>query len=680
MYPLEITALAQPLSIFSVICDIPLDIIPITQRSYSNNWSTLVIMSSASLSESSLFSINHAGKFQAVMEKTDVIRTEPTLSFFRIRRYLVIQVTKFTINLLQLKNCRHPSPNSSTIFPVSSLSFPAGSSIEHVAFQSGSALWTKENKANRHATSNVFDKRKQYNASIFAVTCRNKLVVIQLVESKSKQEKSSVREEQEFPCTMKEVFSHTMCSDIRALSLSENSEEANGDKKLTLAVSHWDSRRSIQVLSLLLSNGSCCILSIVNSTDLMRTPPLRDMHAGNEGSGATPFHCVHVCPILIAHTDSTGTTQERCYIVGGCVDGHLVIFEYVYLNDSCVWKEVHQWSSFVEGGIQGISLLNFYDKEQYSFERFATSVSDSRRRRKEKEEIYDGRSKPDSLILYASAFIVNGQDSDFVYKLKLSTDTKKGSRRICSDIQCTRFLRQSSYRSHICGVHPLYISRSLHSLSHAQNESGQTTTDNEHVYVDNFLWVVSTVEANLTAGQTVHDHLSLCIGSKSIYEQDKLAPVTVATQCRRVPFHVLNMIYLNNPGFVGGCSTAGADKACVLIMYSYQHPSQILSKCPNIRTGVQIVDCNTLSTIWEYSPEISSVQQQSTVQDQVVAISLAPLARHAPYQLLFSFLILHSYISADTGSCSLAADKRSVMCSVYGGERYTRESVHIRLC
>ena len=76
MFPLEMSPASQPLRIFTVISDMPLDIIPITQRSYSNNWSTIVIMTSSSLSESSLFSINHAGKFQAVMEKTDVIFTD----------------------------------------------------------------------------------------------------------------------------------------------------------------------------------------------------------------------------------------------------------------------------------------------------------------------------------------------------------------------------------------------------------------------------------------------------------------------------------------------------------------------------------------------------------------------------------------------------------------------------
>ena len=680
MFPLEMSPASQPLRIFTVISDMPLDIIPITQRSYSNNWSTIVIMTSSSLSESSLFSINHAGKFQAVMEKTDVIFTEPTLAFFRIRRQLLIQVTKGTLNLLQLKNCRHPTSGSATTLLVSSLSFPSGSSIQHVAFQSA-ALWTKESDS-CGASANIFNKRSHYNASVFAVSSRNKLVLIQLVEGKSKLEKSnSANDDKEYPCTMQEVFSHTMSSDIHALALSENRDEVHGEKKLLLAVTHWDSCRSVQILSVLLSRGSCCILSIVNSSDMQLTPSLRDRHTGNEAIGALPFQFVHVCPTL---RPQNVTQRERCYVVGGCVDGHLVIFEYEYLPDSCLWKEMQQWSSLVQGGILNVSLLNFYDKEQYHFESSLTATASDRR--------HSNREVPsntNSNILHVSAFIVNGRDGDFVYRFKLSTGDMKHSSQLCSDIQVTRALRQSKGRSQLCAVHPLYLSRSL--KRPVQNDNAPTS-DNEHVYIDNYLWLASTRDTDHSTDpkdSSSSQHMSLCIGSKSIYHNSSLAVVSVATKGRRVSFRILNMIYLNNPTSCNGThsNSSRQRKAYVLIMYSHLCPSQTPLECPEMRIGVQILDCDTLSTLWEYSPEVQSDIQSAALYTQVdntvVAIALAPHWRQHPppssvqqttdeetrRPLLFSFLVMHSYQHTNNRRQQRATGQRSsVMCSLFCGE------------
>jgi hypothetical protein len=650
MYPLDVSHMSQPLRIFTVISDIPLDVIPITQRSYSNNWSTVVIMSSDALKESSLFSINHSGKFQAVMEKTDVIHTEATLSFFRIKRHLVIQVTKTTINLLQLKNFRNTESEPS--LPVSSLSLPPGSSIQNTAFQT--ALWSKRD-ANGTDSSYVFNKR---NSSMFAVTSRNKVILIQLVENKSKTVRSNKHNEKELPCSMKEVFSHTMSSDIFSLSLSEDSAATGGEKMLVLAVSCWDSRRSLQLISLLLSNGACCILSIINCADMQLTPPLRDMYTDNEAIGDQPFKCLHVRPTLRV---CGAVTQERCCVVGGCMDGHLVIFEFEYLKDSCVWKEINQWSSYVKGGIQDISLLNFVNEDQCNVESLDSATPELR---------LDN-------ILHKSAFIVNGDNSDLLYNFKISED--RGSCQISSSLQISRALRQSKYRSQICSIHPLHLSRN----SQHKNTDGQAT-DNEYVYVDNYLWIATTMEDGYTAGKTEEDYLSLCIGSKSVYHHLLSSPVTVATKCRHVAFRILNMIYLNNPTSSQGNSSRNISRrAYVLIMYSSRSPTRAPSQdTHNIRIGVQVLDCATLSTIWEYSPvvqyDIENCDLHAGVLNRVVNIALAPHAPSVPpsvqkssetpsqHSIAFSFFIMHSYRNPAVS----ATGKDSVMCSLFCGEPF----------
>ena len=614
-YQLDVSRYSHPMRVFTVICDVPLDIIPITQRSYSNNWSTAVILSSDSLCESSLFSINHAGKFQAVMDQTDIIDDEATLSLFRLCTHSVVQVTKSYINVLQLKNFRRSDLSMKR--SITGMNFPSGSFFQNVS--SSISLWTKDK--HQGVTSKLPNKTTQQCPTVFAITSQRKLSLIQMTENKSKVDSS-------ITCSMKEVYTHTMQSDIYSLSLSEDYEEVNREKKLVLAVCTWDSQRSLQIISVLLSKGSCCILSIINSEDMQLNPSLGDFYAGSESISSLPFKYLHVCPTLQARFM---TNKQRCFVVGGCIDGHMVVFEYEYQSDTCVWKEINQWSSFVKGGIQDITLLNFFNIEHLNIEKSTVS------RKSEHMSPEENLSN-----IHANAFIVNGIQGDFLYKFKLCV-APNDPLSILSSMQRTRILRQSNRRSQLCAIHPLYISP-------MRKTCKEDSVDNEHIYVDNFLWL-SSLEGDVDYHDD--DVFHLCIGSKSLYH---LSPLPfLITKSKRVSFRVLNMIHLNNYTSIGGdVSRTATGSSYVLIMYSLLGES---ITCPS-KVSVQVLDCETMMTVWEYSP---------AVDDTILNIALAPQSRtgfpSTGSALLFSFIIVHC-----NGNRTDSISRGSVLCSLFCGE------------
>jgi hypothetical protein len=368
------------------------------------------------------------------------------------------------------------------------------------------------------------------------------------------------------------------------------------------------------------------------------------------------------------------THLQRCHVVGACVDGHVVIIEFEYANEDCVWKEVNQWSSFVTGGVQGICLLNFFDKDQYQFSFDGGGV----------DEVDCGEKGG---LLSASAFIVNGRDGDVLFQLTISVDDTKERLVLTSNVRSSRLLRQSKRRDQICAVHPLFMS-----------QQGALGRSGGHTFVDNFLWISSEA----SSGTNYEDDLSLCIGSKSIFHHSS-SPVAVSTLTRRVSFRILKMILLDNPmpSQAPDCNP-GHQNARFLIMYSY-----ISSSCagagagagaggdaPNFstsartsiststRVGVQILDCDTLSTVWEYSPllqyDIESPVMRADVENTVVNIALAPRCRHVPpsvqtfsdtpssNKIHFSFIIFHSYHQSSI-SCPSMKEGNHVMCSLYCG-------------
>jgi len=642
-YQLEIPRVSRPIRLFTVISNTPLDIIPITQRSYSNNWSTVVIISSDALGESSLFSINHAGKFQAVMAQTDVVGSEATIALFRIRSQLVVQVTRSCVNLLQLRNFQ--SSMSSTL-SVSSLSFPSGSSIQNVA--SATAHWTLGDEDG--SSSKFMNTNGQQNASVFAITSKNKILMMQVIENKSNAKSD----------TMKEVFTHTMPSDVYSVALSEDLEEVNGEKKLVLCVSTWDSRRSLQIVSLLLSKGSCCILSIINSADSQLKPTLGGFYSGGESIGCLPFKYLKICPTLHARFM---TNHQRCCVVAGCSDGHVVLFEYEYLTDKCIWKEINQWSSVVKGGIQGITVLSFFNKKHYNFEKQVTSQCRTTAYVTDNKGFEEAELRQEDVI-HAFAFFVNGLKSDFLYKFKLS-NTPKDSLAIESSVQVTRLLRQSSQRSQVCSVHPLF-------LSPLKNSSDQNS-ENEHFYVDNFLWISSNEDATECADEKV----SFCVGSKSLYHHSP--PCAVAVASKRVPYRVLSMIYLNNAtSSLGDYTDTSSSTTYILVMFSFICPSTSFtakSVSSSTRIGVQVLDCETFTVVWEYSPVIHkgiNGHEHVAVDSTVLSICLAPRPRCIPpvakhssriAAMKFSFIIFLS-------SCNVTrvpATQSGVMCALFCG-------------
>lgn len=631
-YPLDVGSSLSSLQIFTVVSDVPLDVIPITQRSYSNIWSTAVIMSSSALSESSFFTVNYAGKFQAVIAKTGIIRSEATLAFFRIRRQLVVQVTPSTINVLLLKSFQATDESISRI-AVSSLSFPPGSTAQHVAYPATPWI-TGDGGGDSAPSSTSFNKRSQYNCSVFAVSSRDKFVLIQLVKMKCKvktTEKNSCDDDQECLCAAKEVFSHTLSSDIYSMALSEvtgvENSNAEGEKRLVLAISLWSCRRSVQLISLLLVKGSCCILSIVNSSDMRLSHHLCDKYKGIESAGFLPFKYLRVCHTVRASQD------ERCYVVGGCMDGVIVVFDYEYRQDTCVWSEVNQWSSFVKGGIRDILLLSFFNRDQYVL------------------ESQDNNDRDSADTLHASAFIVNGRDADFMYRFKLYAD-KTSSSHLCSSVQFSRLIRPSSHRGQICEVHPFYLPFKKNAVVAQNNEV--------YCFVDNFLWVTGAAENGDTSSDGPECLPILCIGSKCTHHTSP-APVTVATKCRRLSFRVLKMIYLNcSTPLSAGTAGRGDRKTYALVMYSSLHHVSIPGDNPDAIVGVLILDCDTLSTEWEYSSH-----RQRAAAHKVVDISAAPqlpsvYKSSTKPPILFAFIIMTSLCGVN--------EESGVICSLFSGE------------
>ena len=637
MYPLDISDVSNSLQVFTAVCDIPLDITPITQRSYSSVWNTLVIMSSKTLSESSIFTINHSGKFQEVMAKTDISDAEATLAFFRIRQKLVIHATKSKITLLQLKNLRKAS--SSTVLAACDTSLSPYVHFEKVAFSG--VQW-------QHCgVSKPYNKK----LNVFVVSSGKKFCVIQVAPDKLKIKKFKANDEDDYS-DMREFFSHSMNDDIFAISLLEGSENDNGEKRLALAVSTWNSRHSVQVVSLLMTNGACCITSITNSVDMQLSPHLRDSYTGNEAISAFPFCTLHIIPTLTQEA----VRCERCCVLGGCHDGDVVIFEYEYLKDSCLWREVNQWSFLVAGGIKDISMLNFYSKINYGAEQ-------------ESKQRASNDKKIESTALSAIAFIVNGNQADFI--IKFLTFAGDEESKVQSDVEIVRILRQSSFRSHIRPIHPYSVSKCQSTLNVKEPET--------NVLVDNFLWVSLTNENSLfIENESVNHAYSLCIGCKTIHHQlIPLSTVAVATVGKRLPYRVLKMIKLNNSQDSAGYKR---NNNYSLLLCSHAGGGE-----QNNAIGVKVIDCTTLSTVWNYSAvaqfDIENEEFRQNATNRVLNISSTPFARRVPLSgesardtpsldsCIFSFLVFHTY-SFDESSDNkhLHGVKQRVMCSLFCGK------------
>jgi hypothetical protein len=121
-------AITAALDMFSVICDTAVDAIPVTQRSHSSPWSSLVLMTSRKLRESSLIIINHTGRSQLSMNSFDLINHQESLGFFRIGNDHVLQIVPSELVLLELKTLRKPVNISK--FDCSTLQIPRGQVIE----------------------------------------------------------------------------------------------------------------------------------------------------------------------------------------------------------------------------------------------------------------------------------------------------------------------------------------------------------------------------------------------------------------------------------------------------------------------------------------------------------------------------------------------------------------------
>ena len=315
------------LELYSVICDTPVEAIPVTQRSHSSRWSSLILLSCRVLRESSLFTINHAGKTQLSTSSFDLITHEPTLAFFRIEKDFVVQIVPSGLSLLDIKTLKTFSRLDS-----SALHLPRGRFIEK-STQGGHVHHSEP-------TERPSSTQSELARPIFAVSSGNILKVL---------------------CTEKTISGH----DLRVVASTELEGDivALAQIKLpssadyVLAVAFWNSNSvSIMRIRKLKEGGPSGSYSIVHDRSLTA---LHDKMSYDTPSA--PF-CVHNLHLFFSSSDY-GSADPFLHIAYGSTDGRLVIDSSRYTLATGELDGVQ--SSFMDDVVGGILKFVWHPMASY---------------------------------------------------------------------------------------------------------------------------------------------------------------------------------------------------------------------------------------------------------------------------------------------------------------------------
>lgn len=314
--PVEIPDMkTEGINIFSVICDVAVDAIPVTQRSHSSPWSSLLMMTSRKSRESSLITINHIGRIQLSIDTCDLTSKQETLGFFRIGADHVLQIVPSELVLLNLKTLRKPinTPRYDCI----ALHLPPDGVIEKC---------TQGAVYNADCVSGL-GRACPY----FAISSRNCVKIYCFVTTSNGP-------------LIREIASKRLVSEVSAMSLT--SLPASGQSEFIVAISTWDVNE-VNVLHIKQSasngGGVSSSYEIVNDLTLAITDTVLHKGRFQEGTNMRLMQCIS------NPTDLPGSTD--IFVACASLSGSLVVLRLQHTTEQLIHDKNSDYFDEVPGGI-----------------------------------------------------------------------------------------------------------------------------------------------------------------------------------------------------------------------------------------------------------------------------------------------------------------------------------------